>query len=242
MEPVSLEKRIERGTWRSIGMRMTGFSPGDIPIGGISIRALLGHAGGTPFRIGAIRPHNAFVIERPPFRLLYVRAAYSGYRRAAKTVFPETDWKVDYDHALGRKMAQQLGFHYVLLLRIVPSVNRGHGPWERAAPLTGPNLHKLCFASPRILDKWLGRPPKLMNDPARLQPYRLGLRHDLGLTLKQAGKWGFAMGVEDDPRPMPDALEPLHRVASALGYAGGGDFSRAFGKRPGRRRRGGARI
>lgn len=180
----------------------------DIPIGGINIAALLHHVGGTAWRIGQIHPRNAFVIDRPPLRLLYVRAGYGGYRHAAKKVFATTPWGVDFDHAFGRHMAFQLGFHYVLLIRIVPSVNRAHGRFEKAEPLMGFNLAKLCFANQRILDKWIGRGPKYWKDPSRLLPYRLDRRDTLGLTLKQAGKWGHAMGVEDDPLPMTQ-LSPL---------------------------------
>jgi len=131
-----------------------------------------------------------------------------GYRYAAKKIFPATDWTVDFDHSFGRTIARQLDFRLVLLLRIVPSVNRGHGAYERTVLLSGLNIHKLCFADRRILDKWIGRPPKFWNDPVRLLPYRLDRRDSLGLTLKQAGKWGFAMGVEDDPLPLSN-LQPL---------------------------------
>lgn len=202
MRAIDLTKTIERGSWRWIGQRVAGISPMDIPIGGISAAALLRHVGGSAWRIGRIHPRNAFVIDRPPLRLLYVRVGYGGYRHAAKKVFQKTPWIVDFDHAFGRHMAQQLGFHYVLLIRIIPSVNRGHGRFEKAEPLTGLNLAKLCFANQRILDKWIGRGPKFRNDPSRLSPYRLDRRDTLGLTLKQAGKWGYAMGVEDDPLPI----------------------------------------
>lgn len=208
MTPPSATKRIDRGTWRGIGQRVAGISPLDIPIGGIGVPALLGHLGGTAFRIARIEPHNAVVIDRPPLRLLYVRPVYGGYRYAAKKVFPDTDWAVDFDHVLGRTMARQLGFAYVLLIRIVPSVNRGHGAYERAAPVIGLDRHKLCFANQRILDKWIGRRPRLWNDPERLQPYRIDQRDELGLTLKQAGKWAFAMGVDHSPLPHSE-LTPL---------------------------------
>jgi len=166
------------------------------------MRSIVRHTGGTPYQIDGTCPRNAFVIDRPPLRLLYVRPLYSGYRRVALKVFPKTNWRVDFDHVLGRKMAQQLGFSYVLLIRIPPSANRSHGRYERAEPLVGFNLHKLCFADRRILDKWIGRGPNLWRDPLRLHPYRLGANEAGGLTLKQRGRWGFALGVEDDPLPL----------------------------------------
>jgi hypothetical protein len=44
---------------------------------------------------------NAFVIERPPLRLLYVRPGYTGYRRLARKVFSGCAWGPDFDYALG---------------------------------------------------------------------------------------------------------------------------------------------
>lgn len=206
---LNLTKTIERGTYRFIGQRVSGLSVSDVPIGAINIKAIVHHTGGTPYRIGRINPTNAFVLGHPPLRLLYVRPAYSGYRNAAKKVFSNTPWAVDFDHALGRKMAQQLGFNYVLLIRIPPGTNRAHGRFERAAQHVGLHLHKLCFADPRIFDKWLGRPPGHWRDPEGVQPYRLDNKALLGLTLKQAGQWGFAMGVEDNPAPI-GVLTPLY--------------------------------
>lgn len=150
------------------------------------------------------------MIERPPLRLLYVRPLYGGYRYAARKVFPATAWQIDYDHALGRKMANQLGFNYVLLIRIPPNANRSHGRFEHAEPIVGLCLNKLCFADRRIIDKWLGRPSGHMRDRSRLRPYRVGEESAYPLSLKQAGRWGFAMGMEDDPQP-PVELTPLWR-------------------------------
>ncbi len=93
-----LNKPIEPGSWRWIGQRMAGMTSTDVPIGGCSIRAIARHLGGTAHRIGKISPANAFVSERGPLRLLYVRPDYRGYRRAAGRVFTGTPWKVDCDH------------------------------------------------------------------------------------------------------------------------------------------------
>lgn len=197
--PVSLKKRIPLGSWRSIGLRVQGLTTVDIPIGGSSIRTVTSHCEGTAYRIGRIDPRNAFVIDRSPLRLLYVRPDYRGYRHAASKVFLQTPWQVDFDHALGRQMALQLGFSYVLLIRTVPSVNRAHGSHEKP-PRDGTfTLHKICFADRRIVDKWLGRRPR--KEGARSAPmrYEVGGRQVFGLSLKQAGFWGYAMGVEDAP-------------------------------------------
>ena len=52
MFALNLAKTIERGTWRSIGRRVAGLSPMNIPIGGMSVSALLNHTGGSAYRIG----------------------------------------------------------------------------------------------------------------------------------------------------------------------------------------------
>lgn len=203
-----LQKTFERGTWRWIGQRVRGVSSSGIPIGASDIRSIIRHTGGKAFRVGRIKTTNAVVIERPPFRLLYVRPQYAGYRYAATRVFPSTRWKIDFDHALGRRIAIELGYSYVLLIRIPPGINRAHGRYERPVPMPGYNLKKLCFADRRILDKWIGRSPNLMGDALRLRPYRPSGNAALGLSLKQSGKWGFAMGVEEDPLPI-GCLAPL---------------------------------
>jgi len=203
------EKSIEPGSFRWIGQRVAALSTLDVPIGARDADAILRHCGGKAYRIGRISPNNAFVIDRDPLRLLYVRPGYTGYRRAAGKVFTAPRRKVDYDHALGRQSALALGFGFVLLIRLTPLANRSHGSFEKAAPLAGPNMDPLCFADRRIVDKWLGRPPHRMNrDPAQLAPFQPGIREQFGLTLKQAGVWGFAMGVEDGPLS-PGVLQPL---------------------------------
>lgn len=201
------EKKIEPGSFRWIGQRVSGLSTLDVPIGARDAPAIIRHCGGTAYRIGKIAPSNAFVIDRDPLRLLYVRPGYAGYRRAASKVFTAPRWQVDYDHALGRRSALELGFGFVLLIRLTPHANRSHGRFEKAVPLVGPNFHELCFADRRIVDKWLGRPARRMNrDPSELAPLRLGIAEEFGLTLKQAGVWGFAMGVEDGALPLGDLL------------------------------------
>ncbi len=205
---VTLAKTISRGTWRGIGLRMIGLTVQDVPIGAANRRAIINYTGGTAYQIGRINPANAFVVDRPPLRLLYVRPMYTRYRVAAKKVFPLTPWMVDFDHSLSRKVARDLGFGYVLLIRILPKVNRAHGRFERPQPQVSVNPNKLAFADQRILDKWLGRPPKLMRDIKSIIPYCIHNGAGLGLTLKQAGKWGYAMGVTDDPTPT-GMLTPL---------------------------------
>lgn len=196
---INLKKIIHEGTWRYIGQRVQGIALSDIPVGGVSIERIHSHTGGDCLQVGSVNRRNAFVIERDPFRLLYVRPDYKSYRKAAEKVFAKCNWDIDYDHALGKNIAKELGYSYVLLLRIVPGVNRAHGRYERSTAISGPHP-SLCFADNRIRDKWIGRKPTFMTNshPAPYTPNKLS---DYGLTLKQSGKWGFAMGVEDSTLP-----------------------------------------
>jgi hypothetical protein len=202
---VDLTKRIEPGTWRYIGQKLAGIAPSNIPVAGASLKEIHGYLGGRCFQIGQVNPDNAFVVERDTLRLLYVRPDYTSYRRTAQMVFRPCEWKVDFDHALGRHVAKELGYKYVLLLRIIPSINRSHGSYERLA-ISGGSLPRLCFVDSRIRDKWIGRGPKFW--PRSIpSPYDPESKGEHGLTLKQAGWWGYAMGVEDEMRPL-DLLRP----------------------------------
>lgn len=197
---LDLKKVIEPGTWRWIGQRVQGLDFNAIPVAGRSIDAIAGALGGTAFQVRRLRVENAFVVQAGVLSLLYVRPDYRAYRRAASLVFSPCAWPVDYDHALGRSIASRLGYAYVLLLRMPPGVNRSHGHLERAFHLSGA-APDICFADERIRSKWIGRPAGRMLVPA--QPYSPHSPTNYGLTLRQAGKWGFAMGVDDDPREIP---------------------------------------
>lgn len=163
--------------------------------------------GGAAYQVGRVRLENAFVIDRSPVRLLYVRPDYTRYRLTALKVFPNQKWPVDFDHALGRRMASTLGYPFVLLLRVKPRVNRAHGRFETNARLRG-DCPTLCYADDRILDKWIGRGPNFWRTHDPSMGFDPGHPGKLGLTLKQMGWWGFAMGVEDLDRPLTD-LRPV---------------------------------
>ncbi|MFB9124399.1 hypothetical protein ACFFYR_14885 [Paraburkholderia dipogonis] len=189
-----MKKEILPGTWRYIGQRLAGLDQDTVPIAGASLDEIYNYIGGTCYQIGRVCIDNAFVVERGILRLMYVRPDYRGYRRAAETVFATCPWKIDYDHALSRNLARQLGYKYVLLIRIVPGVNRSHGRFERHVTLPS-RIPGLSFPDSRILDKWLGRRPDFMRQPA--QAYTPQASYPSGLTLKQKGMWGFALGVDD---------------------------------------------
>jgi hypothetical protein len=132
-----------------------------------------------------------------PLRLLYVRPRYRGYRYAAGKVFSETAWDVDFDHALAKEIACLHGFAYVLLLRIPAGVNRSHGRFERPQGIPLTHTARACYADQRILDKWIGRPSRHFRRRTTLNGYRVNTRDAFGMTLKQLGRWGFAMGGND---------------------------------------------
>ena len=202
-KPMTLRKSIKPGTWRWVGKRVSGLAPYDIPIGAKTITDIVEHLNGNAFRIGRVDPRNAVVVEKPPVRLLYVRPSYSRYRQTAQKVFPQIDWAVDYDHALARNIALNLGINYVLLIRISPRANRSHARYERAETIALPSDARLLFADRRIMDKWIGRSVRLMRDVERVRPYRQPGGESVGLTLKQRATWAFAIGVEDFSVPNP---------------------------------------
>lgn len=194
--PISLEKVIFPGTWRYLGQRVGELSPSDIPIAGLSMRAIHLCVGGDLFRVGRVAPRNAFVLQRGVLRLLYVRPDYTAYRRTARLVFKDYGWKVDFDHALGRNAARQLGYTYVLLTRANPRVNRSHGRFERLACGDG-RVPEVCFVDTRIHDKLLHRKPLHFSN-RNPRPYDPGHTERYGVTLQQAGRWAYALGVDDE--------------------------------------------
>ncbi|UXY51421.1 hypothetical protein [Pseudomonas tohonis] len=201
----NLNKNTGRGTWRSIGKRMQGLQVQSIPIAGKSIELITTKLGGTAYQIGRIRTENALVVKKGLLSLLYVRPDYRGYRRTAGLVFAPCSWKVDYDHALSRNLACQLGYDYVLMLRVVPRINRSHGHLERNLK-ESEDVPGICFADERIRGKWIGRSAsRLLTPPSAFSPHQMT---PYGLTLRQAGQWGFAIGVEEDDRDIP-GLKPI---------------------------------
>ncbi|BCD84035.1 hypothetical protein PSm6_04420 [Pseudomonas solani] len=202
---LNLDKIIGRGTWRYVGQRVQGLQIQAIPIAGKSIELIAKKLGGTAYQIGRIHTENAFVVQKGVLSLLYVRPDYRGYRRTAGLVFAPCSWKVDYDHALSRNLAGQLGYAYVLMLRVVPRINRSHGHLERNLK-ESEDVPDICFADERIRGKWIGRSAsRLLTPPGA---FSANQTTPYGLTLRQAGQWGFAMGVEDDDRDIP-GLKPI---------------------------------
>ncbi len=202
---LNLEKIIGRGTWRYVGQRVQGLQIQAIPIAGKSIEHIAKALDGTAYQIGRIHTRNAFVVRKGVLSLLYVRPDYRGYRRTAGLVFALCSWKVDYDHALSRNLAGQLGYAYVLMLRVVPRINRSHGHLERNLK-ESEDVPDICFADERIRGKWIGRSAsRLLTPPSA---FSANQTTPYGLTLRQAGQWGFAMGVEDDDREIP-GLRPI---------------------------------
>jgi hypothetical protein len=145
-------------TAREVKSRLIGVHPCQIPIGATKRRSLAALLGGLLFRIGRIDARKAFVLQAGDLWLLYVSPSYSGYRYVARKLFGATgsDTPIDYDHALGRAIALELGVNYVLLLAVTRSANRSHGHLERGAIRSDRvELRKHCFADERIILKWL---------------------------------------------------------------------------------------
>ena len=202
---LDLNKINERGTWRFVGQRVQSLQPQSIPIAGKSMELIAHALGGSIYQVRRVHTRNAFVVKAGILSLLYVRPDYRGYRRTARLVFAPCSWKVDYDHSLSRNLACRLGYAYALLLRVAPRTNRSHGHLERQLQVSDEVPH-ICFADDRIRGKWIGRSAsRLLTPPRAYSPHQVT---KYGLTLRQAGQWGFAMGVEDDDREIP-GLKPI---------------------------------
>ena len=201
---LDLQKTIEPGTWRYLALRCPALFPQQIPIAGASIKAIENCIKGDCYRIGHINPRNAFLVIKENARLLYVSPNYNNYRYAAQKVFPKTQWAVDFDHALARNICRKASpqFEYILMLRVPPIVNRQHGQLEKLHQLKGARPD-VCFADDRILDKWLGRPPRSRSRSlAVMAGYSYTNLTKFGLTLKQLGIFAYAIGVDDNNLPM----------------------------------------
>lgn len=149
--------------------------------------------GGTLHRIGRIAPWRAFVLKRGDLHLIYVAADYHNYRRLARKLHTGVDARVDYDHALGRCLAQVAGIRYVLLLRLDPGVNKSHGGGEKPPPRTAVCLRKIFHFDERILDKCLGY--RLGHRPGRTRVYLTGSRHIRTLSNDEWVRFGAAIGI-----------------------------------------------
>ncbi|MEZ8709089.1 hypothetical protein AB6H46_22550 [Vibrio alginolyticus] len=204
MQSINLKKIILPGTWRYLGLRCPNIPPSMTPIAGREPEEIAKALQGDLYRIGRYDIRNAFVVVKGSARFLYVRPNYSGYRNVARKVFSGVSWDVDYDHALSRRIANQAkpAYEYVLLLRVPPSVNRQHGHFEKKDKLTNP-VPPVCFADDRVFDKWLGRPPlSRKRSPKILLGYSPKNATSYGLTLKQRGRWAYAIGMGDIDLPM----------------------------------------
>lgn len=194
---LNLEKVIEPGSYRFLGERVTDIDPASVPIAGKSRDAIVRHLKGKAFGVGRTRLRNAFVVEVGVLRLLYVRPEYTGYRTVARRVFLEALFKCDYDHVLGKALAAQLAYPYVLVTRICSSANRSHGAHEKRAGST--HSPPLCFFDRRIKAKMYGKNTKYAAGFEPLVPFSASKPAGGGLTLKQKGEWAHALGVEDFP-------------------------------------------
>lgn len=159
----TIAKRLNNLTRDQLLELLDDVHPGEIPIGAVKRRSLAIQMKGQIFRIGNKFATNAFVLTRGKLRLVYVRPSYFQYRRVGLDIFGDEYSILDFDHSLGRAVAQSYNVNYVLLLAIDKKVNRGHGAYERVSPLSDCSprkidLRKHCFVDPRVMNKWLGLP------------------------------------------------------------------------------------
>ncbi|RWX40255.1 hypothetical protein EHH54_13025 [Rhizobium leguminosarum] len=200
------ERVIEPGTWRYVGLRMKDWNLWNVPVAARSAAVLEQHFRGNCYRLGKIQTRNVIVVEFDPIRLIYVRPLFRRYRAAALRTFPPSTWSIVIDHVLGRAIAHSWEYEYVLLQRLLnASINSEHALCERVlAPLS---VHPdLCFWDARLRNKPLNRGPAHWGyEPPDYDP---NVESGAAMTLKQRGRWGWALGTEDVLEPHPD-LTPV---------------------------------
>ncbi|MEG3087417.1 hypothetical protein [Sphingomonas sp. PB4P5] len=207
--PVRLDKKVDPDSNRGISTMFDGLDVSSIPIAAYKLSSVTSAIDGTAFQIKGIELKNAAVIISGSHRLLYVRPFYKGYRQAAATIFPEganllSSGRLDIDHVLGKAMCDEVGYEYVLAIRIHRRANRSHGHLEKRCNIKPGLAPSVCYADRRMTDKIIGRPAKLMyNDKTNIYDPSIRERH--GLTIKQRGKFIFAFGFQDF-RQLPSSL------------------------------------
>lgn len=207
--PVSLSKKIDRHSNRGISAIFDGFDISSIPIAAYKLSSIMSTINGHAFQIKGIELRNAAVIVSGPHRLLYVRPDYKGYRQAAARIFPEgasllASGRLDIDHVLGKAMCEEVGYEYVLAIRIHRRANRSHGHLEKRCNIRPGLAPSVCYADRRMIDKIIGRSANLVNgDESKIYDPSIRELHDL--TMKQRGKFIFAFGFQDF-RQLPSSL------------------------------------
>ena len=172
---------------------LDGVAPDQVPIACSKRLTIARETGGRLYRIGRVAPSRAFVLMLGDLRLIYVATDYRNYRRLAVRMHEGVDARIDYDHALGRRLAEAEGIRYVLLLRLDRGVNRSHGGGERPLSRTAVCLRKIFHFDERIFDKCLGYP--LGHRPIRTRGYLTGSRHHRVLSDEEWVRFGSALGV-----------------------------------------------
>lgn len=186
-----------------------GLTPGTVPIASAKRLSTAIALDGQHFRIGSIWANQAFVVRRGQVNLLYVHVDYKNYAQVGCRIFaPTLRRDFDYDHALGRAIATELGFSYVLLIRVPRSVNRAHGRYERPTPHVGVNLKKTPLTDARIFRKMLGL--KAEASVTSTAAYDVNASHNPPLDDDQFRTWAFALGVDLSAAP-PLGLTRIHR-------------------------------
>ncbi|WP_159759800.1 hypothetical protein [Sphingomonas sp. 8AM] len=174
-----------------------GLSIGEIPIAGSKRPSFRMNLDGKTYRVGRIWANRAFVVVRGNLRLLYVSTNYLNYAAVARRVFGDPRGKYEYDHALGRKIAESFGFQYILILRSTPAINRSHGFSERFHDSYRITINKFCYIDDRILKKMLGTAASQLSAPLRTSPFRHRASHRRRLSIAETRLARHALGMDD---------------------------------------------
>lgn len=101
-------------------------------------------------------------------------------------------------------MCDEVGYEYVLAIRIHRRANRSHGYLEKRRNIKPGLAPSVCYADRRMIDKIIGRPAKLMRK-GNTYIYDPSIRERHDLTMKQRGKFIFAFGFQNS-RQLPSSL------------------------------------
>lgn len=188
-----------------------GVRPSELVIGGLTISSIASAMNGKIFRIGRVWPTNAFCICVNNFHYLYVSCAYTGYRSLAKRLFNSIPVGYDVDHVLAKKLALKLGCKYILLAKVIDSVNRSNGSTEKLGlkNMRKINLSKVVYPDERIYYKIYSEKIQHGHDKTNIgfDPANIFIKK---IELRYGHVWNVAFGFhESTPLSFIASLSPL---------------------------------
>lgn len=145
------------------------------------------------YRIGRIRPKNAFAIDFLGGYLLYAHRLYTGHRRVWEKAGCDIPDGHDIDHVLARNICKNIAAGYILLACIPLSVNRSHGQIEKEGSTHGGKIYlgKTFYMDRRIFQKLTGRVSSLKS------PYTLGVKYSGGSSTHSSNLLTKALGLAE---------------------------------------------